>query len=48
MPGILDFGIKYDDQVNTKEILDQQFTNIESLEEYLNKMYASNVGVQFE
>ncbi|CAD8055653.1 unnamed protein product [Paramecium sonneborni] len=48
MPGVLDFGIKYNDDVNVNNILKGTIRSIEELEEYVNKLYAQSVGVEFE
>lgn len=40
MPGVLDFGIKYNDDVNVNNILKGTIRSIEELEEYVNKLYA--------
>lgn len=48
MPGVLDFGIKYNDNINVNNILNREIKSIEELEEYVSKLYASSVGVEFE
>ena len=48
MPGVLDFGIKYNDDIKVDNILNRNVRSIEELEEYVNKLYASSVGVEFE
>lgn len=40
MPGVLDFGIKYDDNIKVNNILKKDVKSIEELEEYINKLYA--------
>jgi 2-oxoglutarate dehydrogenase complex dehydrogenase (E1) component-like enzyme len=44
-PSTLDFGVKYNDNVDTKDLLIETPNNVEQLEKYLQSMYTNTVGV---